>query len=149
MAASKWQVYNEAKKYILDDTIPLTTAAIRMKLVKGTDAATVSNFTRSSFASSTGTAIALSGTTTVRTPGSLAILSVNASTYAFDSADVVFTMSAAQTSILYAVLGVSAGKAIAWCKLTSTGSISVGAGSTLTVTINANGYFTLSGGTTA
>lgn len=147
MAASAWRVYNEAKKYLLDDTIPLSTAAIRMKLVKGTDAATVSNYTRSSFASSTGTAITVSGNTTVRTPGSIVILSVNASTYALDSADVVFTMSAQKTSILYAVLGVSAGKAIAWCKLTTTGTITVNAGSTLTVTIHANGYFTLSGGT--
>ena len=146
MAASKWQVYNEAKTYILNGTIDLDTSAIRMKLVKGTGSAAVSDYTRSTFASC-GTAVTVSGNTTVRTPGSLAIISINASTKAFDSADVVFTMSGEKTSLRYLVIGVSGGKAIAWSKLSA--DTTVQAAQTLTVTINANGYFTLSGGTTA
>jgi hypothetical protein len=43
---------------------------------------------------------------------------------------------------------VSNGKAIAWCKMSSA-AFSVGAGSTLTVQINASGVFELTGGVTA
>lgn len=148
MAASKWQVYHEAKKYFLNGGIDLDSAAIRMKLVKGTGAAAVSNYTRSTFASA-GTAVTVSGNTTVRTPAALSVKQLNGSqTISFDSDNVVFTASGSQTSIQYAVIGVSGGYAIGWCKLT-TSPVSLGAGSTLTITINASGYFTLTGGNAA
>ena len=148
MAASKWQVYHEAKKYLLNGGIDLDTAVIRMKIVKGTSASGVSTYTRSTF-NSCGTGVTWSGATTVRTPGALSVKQLNGSqTIAFDSNDVVFTASGALTSLQYAVIGISNSFAIAWCKM-STAAFSVNAGSTLTVTINASGYFTLTGGNTA
>jgi predicted Zn-dependent protease len=148
MAASKWLVYNSAKEFLLDGTIDLDTSAIRMKIVKGTSAAAVSDFTRSTFASA-GTGVTWSGSTTVRTPGTLDVtVGASAKARKFDFDDVVFTASGALTSLQYAVIGVSNGKAIAWCKMSSA-AFSVGAGSTLTVQINASGVFELTGGITA
>ena len=54
MAAGNWFVYNEAKKYMLTADLDLDAALMRIKLVKGTAAANVSDFTRSTFASITG-----------------------------------------------------------------------------------------------
>jgi hypothetical protein len=51
------------------------------------------------------------------------------------------------TSIQYTVLGISGGKALAWCKLSSA-VFSLSAGNTLTITPNSSGIFTLTGGTT-
>jgi hypothetical protein len=65
----------------------------------------------------------------------------------WDSDDPIFTCSGSNaTSILYAVIGVSGGKAVCWCKLTSSGTITVTPGNTLTVTQNANGIMQLTGG---
>ena len=148
MAASKWQVYSEAKKYICAGTVDLDAGAVRMKIVKGTDASTVSNYTRSSFASSTGTALTFSGTTTVRTPGAVSVRMSSGSVMVFDFTAVVFTASGSLTSLQYAIIGVSAGVAIAWCKLSSA-AFALTAGNSLTITPAATGVFTLSGGTTA
>jgi len=145
MAASAWRVYNEAKKYLWNGGVDLDTAAIRIKLVKGTGAAAVSNYTVSTFASA-GTAIGLSGTTTVRTPANISVRMTDTSAAAFDFDAIVITVSAATTSVQYAVVGVSNSYAIAWCKL-STAVFSVGAGSTVTITPNGC-LFKVTGGTT-
>lgn len=145
MAASAWRVYNEAKKYLWNGGIDLDSAAIRIKLVKGTSAALVSDYTQSTFASC-GTAIVLSNSTTVRTPANISVRNTDTTAAAFDFDAVILTVSAATTSVQYAVVGVSNGYAIAWCKL-STAAFSVGAGSTVTITPNGC-LFKVTGGTT-
>ena len=145
MAASAWKVYNEAKKYFVNGGIDLDTAAIRVKLVKGTSAAKVSVFGNSTFASC-GTAIVLSGTTTVRTPANISVRMTDTSAAVFDFDALVLTISAATTSVQYAVIGVSNGFAVAWSKLSSA-SFSVGAGGTVTITPNPH-IFKITGGTT-
>lgn len=148
MAASKWQVYNEAKKFLLTGLIDLDTSAIRMKMVKNASAAKVSDYTRSTF-DSCGTAVAFSGAgNNTRTPANIKVTAgASAKEIMFDSDDVVFTASGTLTSIRYAVIGVSGGKSLAWCKLSADTDLS--AASTLTIQINASGYFTLTGGITA
>ena len=143
MAASAWRVYREAKKYIMNGTIDLDATTLRAKLVSGASAALVSNYTRSTYASC-GTKITNTNELSLTT---IAITALNGSnTQKFDCADLVFTASGGNaTSAQYAVIGVSNGKAIAWCKLT-TAAVTIT--STLTVTINANGIFTLHGGET-
>ena len=148
MAANKWRVYDEAKKYICNGGIDLDTAAIRMKIVKGTDAATVSNHTRSSFSLSTGTGLVFSGGTALRTPAAVSVRMSAGSVMVFDFTAVVFTASGSLTSLQYAVIGVSAGVAIAWCKLSAT-AFALTAGNSLTITPAAAGVFTITGGTTA
>lgn len=148
MAASKWQVYHSAKKYIANGTINWTASTLRMKILAAAKSAAVSNYARSTFASLTHI------TTNVKVPilsvtGNVVTLSAS-SALKFDSTAMVFSISTGgAVSCKYAVIGVSGGKAIAWCKLTSTGSVAIAAGNTLTITPAATGYFVLTGGTTA
>jgi hypothetical protein len=146
MAASAWRVYNEAKKYLLTGDIDLNTSVLSMKIVKGTSAAKCSDYTRSTFASC-GTACV--GNPAVVTLTGVAVTTVgSAKQIMFDSTACVFTASAGTvTSCQYGVIGISGGKALAWCKL-STAAFDVAVGNTLTVTPSATGYFTLTGGTT-
>lgn len=146
MAASAWRVYNEAKKYLLTGVIDLDTDAVRIKLCAGTKSAAVSNYTRSTFASLTHITTNLKSPA-VKTPGSI-VVTASGSQCEFRSAAVVFTASGGTvTSIQYAVIGISASQAIAWCKL-STAVFSLTSGNTLTITPAGNGYFALTGGTT-
>ena len=147
MAASAWKVYSEAKKYLTQAELDLDAGAIRVKLVSGTSAAKVSDFSRSTFASC-GAAIAVSGAgNNTRTPTNLSVRLSSTSILVFDFDNVIFTASGALNSILYACIGVSGGKCLGWSKLTSTGVITLTAGSTLTITPNAS-VFTISGGST-
>jgi hypothetical protein len=147
MAASNWFAYNEAKKYLLTGDLDLNGGALRMKLLAGTKAAAVSNFTRSTFASLTHIVTNLKAA--VKTPGTIVVSAgTSAKETKFTTSAVVFSASGGTvTSIQYAVLGISGGKALGWCKL-STAVISLTAGNTLTVTPNASGIFTLTGGVT-
>ena len=145
MAASAWKVYNEAKQYMLNGTIDLDVSILRMGLYKGSSNA--STFTLSTGASVTNVVNAAGYTGTKSLTASM-IAGANASTYKFAIADVIFTASGADiTSIQYAVIFVSGGKAICWSKL-STAIFSVTSGNTLTIQDNATGgIFTISGGT--
>ena len=145
MAASAWRAYNEAKKYLLTADLDLNAATMRIKLVKGTAAANVSAYTRSTFASITG----LPSNTSVKALTDPIVTALAGSaTIKFDATDMVFTASGGDaTSVQYAVIGISGGKALGWCKL-STAAFAVTSGNTLTIAFNANGIFTLAGGTT-
>lgn len=153
MAASKWQVYKTAKKYMINGAIDLDGGAVRMCLVKATKSAVVTNFARSIKYSITH--IASAGISqAVMTCSSPTIISINASTWGFDSVSVVFKATGSNlTSIKYAVIFISAAssaaaKLIAFCKLSDT-AFQLSDGNTLTITPNASGYFTISGGVTA
>lgn len=147
MAASAWRMYNESKKYLWTGDLDLNGGGLRMKLLAGTKSAAVSNYTRSTFASLTH--IVTNVGTPVPTPANIYV-SAGASAkelrFTFDA--VVFTASGGNvTSIQYAVLGISGGKALGWCKL-STAVFTLSSGNTLTITPNASGVFTLTGGVT-
>lgn len=148
--ASAWRVYNTAKKYLLTADLDLNSALMRIKLVKGTAAAGVSNYTRSTWLSIQG----LSAPANVPASGVLSLtgLAITAGSSAkqikFDTTNIVFAASGGNaTSVQYAVIGISGGKALAWCQL-STSAFAVTSGNTLTIQMNANGLFTLAGGTT-
>lgn len=152
MAASKWQVYNKAKTYLMDGTIDLDAATLRMVLAKGSSNA--STYTLTAFTELTNVKTTNVGTGAganhVRTL-TASVVSVNASTkkFVFASTNCVFTASGGDmTSVKYAVIYVSGGKVICWSKLTTSTTVT----STNTLTVKAdgtNGVFTLSGGTTA
>lgn len=143
MAASAWKVYNEAKKYFMNGTVDLDSSILRMALYKSTSNA--STFTLST-AASISNVVNASGYTGVKNL-TASVVSVNASTWAFTHASVVFTASGADvTSIMYAVIYQSGGKAIAWSKLSSA-VFTVTSGNTLAIIPNANGVFNVSGGT--
>jgi hypothetical protein len=147
MAASAWRIYNEAKKYLLTSDIDLNGTIIRVKLLAGTKSAAVSNYTRSTFASLTHITGNL-GVAIKSLPGLIVTAGASAKEIKFDSTAFIFTASAGNvTSVQYAVIGVSGGKCLAWCKL-STAVFTVTVGNTLTITPHASGIFTLTGGTT-
>lgn len=147
MAASAWRMYNEAKKYLWTGDLDLNGGALRQKLLAGTKSAAVSNYTRSTFASLTHITTNLK--TAVKTPGGIYVSAgTSAKELKFTTSAVIFSASGGTvTSIQYTVLGISGGKALAWCKL-STAVFSLSAGNTLTITPNSSGIFTLTGGTT-
>lgn len=143
MAATAFQFYNKAKKYIGNGTIVLGSAAFKMKLT--TSASNASTFTLSTFASinneigtsggyvANGKALA----TMVWTVGA------SAKQYKFDADDLVWTATGGPlTNVKYGVIGVSAGKALCWSRL-SASQFTVTSGNTLTVQFNSAGIFTL------
>jgi hypothetical protein len=143
MAASAFQLYNEAKKYIGAGTIQLGVSTLKMKLT--TSASNASTFTLSTFASITGEISARGG----YVAGGRALASVvwtvgaSAKQYMLDAADLVFTASgSALNNVKFAVIGVSGGKCLCWSKL-STSQFTVTSPNTLTVQFNAAGIFTL------
>jgi hypothetical protein len=147
MAASAWRIYNEGKKYLLTADLDLNGAAVRVKLLAGTKSAAVSNYTRSTFASLTHITTNL-GNAILSLPSILVTAGASAKEIKFDSTAFIFSASGGTvTSIQYAVIGISGGKALAWCKLT-TSVFSLSSGNTLTITPHASGIFTLTGGTT-
>ena len=147
MAATAWRIYNEAKKYLLTADLDLNATTVRVKIASGAKAAVISDYTRSTFASLSHITTNLK-TAIKSLPGILVTAGASAKEIKFDSTAFIFSASGGTvTSIMYAVIGISDGKALAWCKL-STGVFSLSAGNTLTITPNASGIFTLTGGVT-
>ena len=145
MAASAWRVYRAAKEALLTGTIDLDTSAMRIKIVKGTGAATVSNYAYAAGYASCGTAVSFEGDEN-RTLTGIDVTTLSGSnTIMFDASDKIFTASGNLTSIQYAVIGVSGGAPLCWCKLTAT-PISLSATNTLKITMPAGGIFQLYGG---
>ena len=146
MAASAWKVFNEAKKFLLTGDIDLNTQVVVLGLFKASSNA--STFTLSTGASVT-VACSQGLITQKKTLSAITVTAgASAKVIRFDNTDLVFTASTASAfSVLYAVIYVSGGKAIAWSKL-STSGFSVTATNTLTIQFNASGIFELSGGVT-
>lgn len=143
MAATAFQIYNKAKKYIGNGTIQLGTTALKLKLTKsGSNAST---FTLSTFASITNEISATGG----YTAGGRAIPSVtwtvgaSAKQYKLGASSLIFTASgAALNNIKYAVIGVSGGKCLCWSRLSSS-QFTITSGQSLTVAFASTGIFTL------
>lgn len=140
MASSAWSVYNEAKKYIMNGTIDLDTTTLRIKLCGS--ASNAATLTLSTFAS-IGTE-ASGGGYGHKTLSSVSVKTIaSAKSYSFTCAQVVFSAVATNiTGIKFAVIGVSTGNVIAYCKL-SASQFNVTAGNTLTITPATNGIFTV------
>ena len=143
MAASAFTLYNSAKKFIGGGTLVLGTAAIRVKLC--TSASNASTFTLSTFASITAEISARGG----YVAGGRSLMSqvwtvgASAKSYKYDAADLVFTASgSALNNVKFAVLGVAAGKALCWSRL-STSQFTVTSPNTLTIQFNSLGILTL------
>jgi len=146
MAAGTWTIYDKAIKKILNNTIPLQTAALRCRIFKAQAAASVSVYTLSllSQIGTTNRAAYMSDYTL-----SLNTLSVLAgsTTLKFEANNIVVTASGGNaTSLMYAVvyssLSAGGGDVLMWCKL-STAAFPVTDTNTLTITAPANGYFVI------
>jgi hypothetical protein len=139
MAASAFNIYNNAKRYLVDGTLDLDTDTIVSALYKSDSNA--STFTLSLLSEVTGSVAGQAGYPGNKTL-TISIGDTGLSTMV-DSTDLVFTASGADlTSVMFLVIAESGGKLICWCAL-STALFSVTSGNTLTVTINAAGVFTM------
>jgi hypothetical protein len=141
MAAGNWTFTNGTRTSLLDGTFDLDTDTLKIALflstsnigAASTTYAGVTNEVSNGNGYTTGgqsVTGSLSGTTTVT----------------FDTTDpAVWTASGAGCTARFAVLYEVSGNVIAYCLLDSTpADVTITAGNTLTLTINASGIFTLS-----
>jgi hypothetical protein len=147
MAASAWQLYNTAKRYIGNGTIELGVGNFKMALF--TSASNTSTFTLSTFASLTDEIAATGGYVT---GGKLLVpatgqwttgASAKQMKFTYSAVGLTFTASGAPlTNIRYAVIYQSGGKLLCFCQLSSS-QFTVSSPNTLTVLPAATGVFTL------
>jgi hypothetical protein len=151
MAASAWQLYNEAKKYIGNGTITLGAGVFKMVLAKA--ASNASTFTLSAYSEITNEVAAAGGYVTGgrNLVPATAQWTVGASAkqmkFTMSSIGLAFTASGASlVNIKYAILrnstGAAAGRLLCWCQLSSS-QFTVASPNTLTVLPAATGIFTL------
>lgn len=151
MAASAWQLYNSAKKYIGNGTITLGAGVFKMVLA--TSASNTSTFTLSTYASVTNEISATGGYTTggKNLVPATAIWTTGASAkqmkFTMSTVGLAFTASGASlTNIKYAIIrnstGATAGKLLCFCQLSSS-QFTVTSPNTLTILPAATGIFTL------
>ena len=151
MAASAWQLYNSAKKYIGNGTITLGAGVFKMVLA--TSASNTSTFTLSTYASVTNEISATGGYVTggKNLVPATALWTVGASAkqmkFTMSTVGLAFTASGASlTNIKYAILrnstGATAGKLLCFCQLSSS-QFTVTSPNTLTILPAATGIFTL------
>ena len=151
MAASAWQLYNSAKKYIGNGTITLGAGVFKMLLA--TSASNASTFTLSTYASVTNEIAATGGYTTggknlvPATAQWIVGASAKQMKFTMSTVGLAFTASGASlTNIKYAIIrnstGATAGKLLCFCQLSSS-QFTVTSPNTLTVLPAATGIFTL------
>ena len=154
MAASAWQLYNSAKKYIGDGTITLGAGNFKMALANS--ASNASTFTLDTFGSLTGEISATGGYTSggkdlVPATGQWTVgASAKQMKFTYSTVGLTFTASgSALTNVKYAVIthaasagGGSARKLLCFCQLSSS-QFSVSSPNTLTVLPAGTGVFTL------
>jgi len=151
MAASAWQLYNSAKKYIGNGTITLGAGVFKMLLA--TSASNASTFTLSTYASVTNEIAATGGYTTggknlvPATAQWVVGTSAKQMKFTMSSVGLAFTASGASlTNIKYAIIrnstGATAGKLLCFCQLSSS-QFTVTSPNTLTILPAATGIFTL------
>ena len=151
MAASAWQLYNSAKKYIGNGTITLGAGVFKMVLA--TSASNASTFTLTAYSEITNEIAATGGYTTggKNLVPATAYWTVGASAkqmkFTMSTVGLAFTASGASlTNIKYAVIrnstGATAGRLLCFCQLSSS-QFTVTSPNTLTVLPAATGIFTL------
>ena len=151
MAATAWQLYNSAKKYIGNGTITLGAGVFKMVLAE--TASNASTFTLSTYASVTNEIGAAGGYVTGGRDlvPATAQWTVGASAkqqkFSMSAVGLAFTASGASlVNIRYAILrnstGAAAGKLLCFCQLSSS-QFTVSSPNTLTVLPAATGIFTL------
>jgi len=151
MAATAWQLYNSAKKYIGNGTITLGAGVFKMVLA--TSASNASTFTLTAYSQVTNEISATGGYTTggKNLVPATAYWTVGASAkqmkFTMSSVGLAFTASGASlTNIKYAILrnstGATAGRLLCFCQLSSS-QFTVTSPNTLTVLPAATGIFTL------
>jgi len=148
MAATAWTFYNEAKKKIGNNIIPLDAGIFKMQL--HTSASDASTATLSLAGEPTGEIVVQGGYAAGgKTLAGVAwTIAGDPASVKFDATDLVFTASGANLSnVKFAVIhnsltSVTSGHLLCWSRL-STSQFSVTSGNTLTIQFATAGIFTL------
>ena len=153
MAASAWQLYNEAKKYIGNGSITLGAGVFKMVLAQS--ASNASTFTLSAYSEITNEVAAAGGYVTggrnlVPATAQWIVNPSNAKQQKFTMSAIGLAFTASGASIVdikYAIIrnsvsSAASGKLLCWCKLSSS-QFTVTSPNTLTVLPPATGIFTL------
>jgi len=151
MAASAWQLYNEAKKYIGNGTITLGAGVFKMVLAQS--ASNASTFTLSTYAQitseiATAGGYAAGGRSLVPATAQWTVgASAKQMKFTQTTTGLTFTASGANlVNIKYAIIrnstGSGAGKLLCFCRLSSS-QFTVTSPNTLTIIPAATGIFTL------
>ena len=151
MAATAWQLYNSAKKYIGNGTITLGAGVFKMVLAQ--TASNASTFTLSTYASVTNEIAAAGGYTTggrnlvPATAQWVVGASAKQQKFTMSAVGLAFTASGASlVNVRYAIIrnstGSTAGKLLCFCQLSSS-QFTVTSPNTLTVLPAATGILTL------
>jgi len=151
MAATAWQLYNSAKKYIGNGTITLGAGVFKMVLAQ--TASNASTFTLSTYASVTNEIAAAGGYATggrnlvPATAQWVVGASAKQQKFTMSAVGLAFTASGASlVNVRYAIIrnstGTGAGKLLCFCQLSSS-QFTVTSPNTLTVLPAATGIFTL------
>ena len=140
MAAGAWTLTNNTRTYLLDGTFDLNSDSLKIALFQSTSNIGASSTT---YAGVTNEVANGNGYTTGgnSVTGSLS----GTTTVTFDVSDpTAWTASGGSITARFAVLYEVGGNVLAYCLLDSTpADVTVTAGNTLTVSINASGVFTL------
>lgn len=151
MAATAWQLYNEAKQFIGNGTITLGAGVFKMLLARS--ASNASTFTLSAYSqitneiSATGGYV-LGGRNLVPATGQWTVgASAKQYKFTYSTIGLTFTASGASlTNVKFAVIrnstGAGAGKLLCFCQLSSS-QFTVTSPNTLTILPAATGVFTL------
>ena len=146
MAASAWQLYNYAKRYIGNGTITLGAGVFKMVLARS--ASNASTFTLSTYEISATGGYVTGGKNLVPATAQWTVgASAKQMKFTMSTVGLAFTASGASlTNIKYAILrnstGAGAGKLLCFCQLSSS-QFTVTSPNTLTVLPAATGIFTL------
>jgi hypothetical protein len=146
MAAGAWTVYNEAKKYIGNANLNLSTAK---RITLHTSASNANTATLSIYSELTNEVTSGNGySSSGKALGTVAwTVGASAGQYKFDADDVVFSASGGTiANIKFAVIsntsGGASGKLLCRSQLTSS-QFTLADGNTLTIAMNASGILTL------
>jgi len=146
MAAGTWKLYTIGKKRLANGTISLSATTFKLYLAKSTSNAMSSRTTLAGLGSVTNKVASTSGFHATSGEALLAEKwsTDGASGYKFDcSVPVITALGSPISSVMYGIIATSGGtNLLAVCSLSSA-AFTVGAGSTLTITINASGVFSL------
>jgi hypothetical protein len=147
MAAGTWKLYRDAKKKLGNaSTINLSATTFKLFLAKSTSNAVTDRLTLSTLASVSNLVASTSGY------GATAGQALSAETwttdagsgYKFDcSVPVITALGSPIGSVMFGIIDTSGGTHLLAVASLSSAAFSIGAGSTLTITINASGVFAL------
>jgi hypothetical protein len=147
MGVGTWKLYTQSKRNIGRGTISLSATNFKLHFAKSTSDAMSNRTTLSAWTQVTNKVASTSGLHNTTSGEALLAetwTSDGASGYKFDASAAILTaLGTAISSVMFAIIAQSGGKLVAVCSLSSA-AFTINPGSTLTITMHANGVFALS-----